>query len=106
MSPRTARKSKPWFLRSALIRSMRLAQSIDRLARFARHAFPPFLETGGLLLALADASREAGQFEVVPFVRRRRVDAHRTRRMSGERDDVLARGVARVDQKLVGRLAI
>jgi hypothetical protein len=44
-----------------------LAQSIDSLARFARHAFPPRLETDGLLLSLADTPRERGRLDVVPF---------------------------------------
>src|ERR1700733_11149432 len=106
MRPRTGRNPKPWFLRSALIRSMRLAQSIDRLARFARHAFPPRLETDGLLLSLADTPRERGRLDVVPFAGRGRIDAHRTRRMSGERNDVFARGVACVDEQSVGGLAV
>src|SRR5580704_1771039 len=47
-----------------------LAQSIDSLARFARHAFPPRLETDGLLLSLADTPRERGRLDVVPFAGR------------------------------------
>ena len=38
-----------------------LAQGVDGLARFARHAFPPLLETDGLLLSLADTPRERGR---------------------------------------------
>ena len=83
-----------------------LAQSIDSLARFARHAFPPRLETDGLLLSLADTPRERGRLDVVPFAGRGRIDAHRTRRMSGERNDVFARGVACVDEQSVGGLAV
>ena len=47
-----------------------LTQGVDGLAGFARHPLPPFLEAGGLLLALADAPREAGRLDGVPFVRR------------------------------------
>ena len=52
-----------------------LAQSIDGLARFARHAFPPLPQAGGLLLSLANAPRQRGRLDVVPFLRRRRIDA-------------------------------
>jgi hypothetical protein len=53
-----------------------LAQGVDGLARFARHALPPRLEAGGLLLSLAPAPREAGWLDGgAPFSRRRRIDA-------------------------------
>src|ERR1700722_16166026 len=83
-----------------------LAQGVHGLARLARHPLPPRLETDGLLVALADAPRQAGQFDVVPVARRRRKDADWACDMIGERDDVLAGGVARVDQEPVGRLAV
>src|SRR3984957_2388797 len=83
-----------------------LAQGVHGLACLARHPLPPRFETDGLLVALADAPRQAGQFDVVPVARRRRKDADWACDMIGERDDVLARGVARVDQEPVGRLAV
>ena len=52
------------------------------------------------------ATRERGRLDVVPFAGRGRIDAHRTRRMSGERNDVFARGVACVDEQSVGGLAV
>ena len=44
-----------------------LAQSIDSLARFARHAFPPFLEAKGFFRPLADPARQRGRLDLVSF---------------------------------------
>src|SRR5258708_13625461 len=83
-----------------------LAQSIDGLTRLARHPFPPFLEAKGFFRPLLDPSRKRGRLDVLLFGRRRRIDADRTRDMSGERNDVFACGVAGVDQQPVGRPAV
>src|SRR5258708_24879962 len=83
-----------------------LAQSIDGLTRLARHPFPPFLEAKGFFRPLSDAPRKRGRLDVLLFGRRRRIDADRTRDMSGERNDVFACGVAGVDQQPVRRPAV
>ena len=44
-----------------------LAQSIDSLARFARHALPPFLEAKGFFRPLSDAPRQRGRLDLVSF---------------------------------------
>ena len=104
-APAHGKKTKAMVLAIGVDPLDALTQGVDGLARFARHALPPRLEAGGLLLSLAPAPREAGWLDGRPFLGggvRRSPDP----RMSGERNDVLARGVARVDHELVGRLAI
>src|SRR5258708_22401868 len=56
-----------------------LAQSIDSLARFTRHAFPPRLEARGFFRPLPDPPRERGRLDVVPFTVRGRIAADRPR---------------------------
>jgi hypothetical protein len=83
-----------------------LAQSVNRFARFARHPLPPGLEAKGFFRPLSDPPRKRGRLDVLLFARRGRIDLNRPPGVSGERDDVLARGVARVDQQSVGRPAV
>src|SRR5258708_31270178 len=103
MSPRTGRKPKPWFLRSALIRSMRWRKAYTALpASLAMRSRHSLRQKG----SFADPSRKRGRLDVLLFGRRRRIDADRTRDMSGERNDVFACGVAGVDQQSIGRPAV
>src|SRR5258708_32109607 len=82
-----------------------LAQGVHGLARLARHALPPFLEAKGFFRPLLDPSRKRGRLDGLLFGRRRRIDADRTRDMSGERNDPFPCGVAGVDQQSGGRPA-
>jgi hypothetical protein len=80
-----------------------LAQSVNRFARFARHALPPRLEAKGFFRPLSDPPRQRGRLDVLLFVWGRRIDADRTGRVSGKRNDVFACGVAGVDEQSVVR---
>jgi hypothetical protein len=69
--PASGEKTKAMVLAIGVDELDALAQGVDGVARFARHALPPFLEAKGFFRPLADPPRQRARLDGLLFVRRR-----------------------------------